>query len=86
MVNLAIRLAEHYASLDRDLLIAGAHGQDRGFSEALVLHYIDDLDAKMGAMDIAMAAAEATGADTAYSRSLERKVVRRRWNEEEDEK
>ena len=52
--------------------------------EALVLHYVDDLDSKMGAMDIAIAEAEATGADTAYSRSLNRRVLRRRWNEVEE--
>ncbi len=149
VVNLAIRLAEHYPSLDRDLLITGACLHDLGkiwelaydqsfqytlegrlvghlllesnwlarcmddiegfpvplrhhvlhllashhglfehgapvqpvTREALVLHYVDDLDSKMGAMDIAMAEAEAAGADTAYSRSLGRKVIRRRWNE-----
>ena len=46
-----------------------------------MLHYVDDIDSKMGAMDIAIAEAEATGADTAYSRSLGRKIIRRRWNE-----
>lgn len=152
VVNLARWLAEHYASVDRDLLITGACLHDLGkiwelaydqsfeytqegrlvghlllesnwlarrmdeiegfpeplrhhvlhllashhglfehgapvqpvTREALVLHYIDDLDSKMGAMDIAIAAAEATGADAAYSRSLGRKVLRRRWNEGED--
>ena len=49
--------------------------------EALVLHYVDDLDSKMGAMDIAIAEAEATGANSVYSRSLNRRVLRRRWNE-----
>jgi 3'-5' exoribonuclease len=52
--------------------------------EALLLHYADDLDSKMGAMDIAIAEAEATGADTAYSRSLGRRILRRSWNDVED--
>lgn len=152
VVNLARRLAEHYPSLDGDLLITGACLHDLGkiwelaydqsfqytlegrlvghlllesnwlagrmdeiegfpaplrhhvlhllashhgsfehgapvrpvTREALVLHYVDDLDSKLGAMDIAIAEAEATGADTAYSRSLGRKIVRRRWDEGED--
>lgn len=53
--------------------------------EALVLHYIDDLDSKMGAIDVAIAEAESSGADTAYSRSLNRRILRRGWNDEEDE-
>jgi 3'-5' exoribonuclease len=53
--------------------------------ESLVLHYIDDLDSKMGAIDAAIAEAEATGADSVYSRSLERRVLRRRWDDEEDD-
>jgi 3'-5' exoribonuclease len=53
--------------------------------EAVVLHYIDDLDSKMGAVDAAIAEAEATGADSVYSRSLERRVLRRRWDDEVDE-
>ncbi len=52
--------------------------------EALVLHYVDDLDSKMGAMEAAIADAEAIGAPSAYSRSLGRRVVRRRWNEVEE--
>ena len=149
VVGLARRAAEHYPSLDRDLLIAGAclhdlgkiwelsyeqsfdyteegqlvghllletgwlgrlideldrfppplrshlmhllashHGtKEHGAAmepatrEALVLHYLDDLDSKMAAVEAAIAAAEATGATTAYSRSLGRRVVRRRWDE-----
>jgi len=152
VVNLAARLADHYATVDRDLLITGACLHDLGkiwelayeqsfayteegrlvghlllestwlarrmdeiegfpaplrhhvlhllashhglvehgapvqpvTREALVLHYADDLDSKMGAMDIAIAEAEATGADAAYSRSLGRKILRRRWNEVEE--
>ena len=38
----------------------------------------------MGAMDIAIAEAETTGADSVYSRSLGRKILRRRWDEGED--
>lgn len=152
VVHLADRAADHYASVDRDLLITGAclhdlgkiwelaysqafeytdegrlvghllletswlskrmdeidgfpaplrhhvlhllashHGQyEHGAPilpstpEALVLSYLDDLDSKMGAMDIAIAEAEASGASTAYSRSLGRRVMRRKWNEGED--
>jgi 3'-5' exoribonuclease len=51
--------------------------------EALLLHYVDDLDSKMGAMDVAIAEAQAIGADNTYSRSLGRKVIRRRWDEED---
>jgi 3'-5' exoribonuclease len=53
--------------------------------EALVLHYIDDLDSKMGAIDSAIAEAETTGAETTYSRSLNRRILRRRWDDEVDE-
>ncbi len=149
VVSLATRLADHYDSVDRDLLVTGACLHDLGkiwelaydqafeyteegrlvghlllesnwvarrmddiedfpaplrhhvlhllashhglhehgapvrpvTREALVLHYMDDLDSKMGAMDIAIAEAETTGANTAYSRSLNRRVLRRRWNE-----
>ena len=52
--------------------------------EALVLHYIDDLEAKMGAMNIAIDEAEANNDEEAYSRSLGRWVVKRRWNEVEE--
>jgi len=52
--------------------------------EALALHYADDLDSKMGAMDVAIEEAEATGADTAYSRSLGRRILRRSWKEVDD--
>jgi 3'-5' exoribonuclease len=52
--------------------------------EALVLHYIDDLDSKMGAIDVAIAEAEATGAASAYSRSLSRRILRRSWDDEVD--
>jgi 3'-5' exoribonuclease len=152
VVHLADRLAQHYPTVDRDLVITGACLHDLGkiwelaydqsFSytdegrlvghvvleanwlsrrmegiegfpprlrhhvlhllashhgllehgapvrpvtrEALVLHYVDDLDSKMGAMDIAIAEAETTGADSVYSRSLGRKILRRRWDEGED--
>ena len=148
VVGMATRAAEHYASVDRDLLVTGACLHDlgkiwelaysQGFEyteegrlvghllletswlskrmdeidgfppplrhhvlhllashhglhehgapilpltrEALVLSYLDDLDSKMGAMDLAIAEAETTGASTAYSRSLGRRVMRRRWN------
>ena len=72
-------------------LLASHHGKHEhgapvqpATREALVLHYIDDLDSKMGAMEAAIAEAEATGATSAYSRSLGRRVVRRRWNEVEE--
>lgn len=52
--------------------------------EALVLHYIDDLDSKMAAMAAAISEAEDQGADDAWSRSLGRRVVRRRWDDEGD--
>ncbi len=152
VVNLARRIADNYASLDRDLLITGACLHDLGkiwelsydqafeyteegrlvghlllesnwlaarmeeidgfpaplkhhvlhllashhglhehgapvrpaTREALALHYADDLDSKMGAMDVAIEEAEATGADTAYSRSLGRRILRRSWKEVDD--
>ena len=52
--------------------------------EALVLHYVDDMDSKMGAIAVAIEEAEASGADTAYSRSLGRRILRRSWKEMED--
>ncbi len=152
VVHLVRRMAEHYAAVDRDLLITGAclhdlgkiwelsYGQAFDYTEegrlvghlllesnwlaarmdeidgfppalkhhvlhllashhglhehgapvrpatpeALILHYADDLDSKMGAMDIAIAEARATGAATAYSRSLGRRILRRSWNDPED--
>lgn len=51
--------------------------------EALVLHYIDDLDSKMAAMREALAEAEAADAAVAYSPSLGRRVVRHPRDEEE---
>jgi 3'-5' exoribonuclease len=152
VVGLAMRVAEHYPALDRDLLVTGACLHDLGkiwelayeqafdyteegrlvghlllesnwlatrmdaidgfpaplrhhvlhllashhgihehgapvmpaTPEALALHYVDDLDSKMGAMDAAIAEAAASGATTVYSRSLGRRVLRRRWNEVED--
>ncbi len=72
-------------------LLASHHGKHEhgapvqpATREALVLHYVDDLDSKMGAMEAAIAEAEATGATSAYSRSLGRRVVRRRWSEVEE--
>ncbi len=72
-------------------LLASHHGKHEhgapvqpATREALVLHYVDDLDSKMGAMEAAIAEAETTGAPSAYSRSLGRRVVRRRWNEVEE--
>jgi len=152
VVGLAIRAAEHYGSVDRDLLVAGACLHDLGkiwelaysqsfeytdegrlvghllletswlakrmdeidgfpaplrhhvlhllashhglhehgapilpsTREALLLSFLDDLDSKMGAMDIAIAEAGRTGASTAYSRSLGRRVMRRKWDEGEE--
>ena len=149
VLGLAQRAAEHYPSLDRDLLVAGACLHDLGkiwelsyeqsfdyteegrlvghllleagwlarlidgiddfppplrshlmhllashhgtnehgapvepaTREALVLHYLDDLDSKMAAVEAAIAEAETTGAASVYSRSLGRRVVRRRWDE-----
>lgn len=153
VVHLARRVAEHYATVDRDLLITGACLHDLGkiwelayeqafeyteegrlvghivmagnwlarrmdaiegfpprlrnhvlhllashhgvfehgapvqpaTREALALHYIDDLDSKMGAIAAAIAEAEASGTETAYSRSLNRRIMRRSWNDEVDE-
>ena len=52
--------------------------------EALALHYLDDLDSKMAAMETAIGEAQATGASAAYSPSLGRRVLGRRWDEVED--
>ncbi|MEC8944245.1 MAG: HD domain-containing protein [Acidobacteriota bacterium] len=71
-------LASHHGRLEHGAPVQPAT------REALVLHYIDDLEAKMGAMNIAIGEAEANNDDAAYSRSLGRWVVKRRWNEVEE--
>jgi len=50
--------------------------------EALVLHYVDDLDSKMAAMNVAIAEATASGDAAAYSQSLGRRIVRRGWGDD----
>lgn len=50
------------------------------FPEALLLHYLDDIDSKMEAMRSSFAAAEAAGREgewTDYNRSLDRYLLRR---------
>ena len=51
--------------------------------EALVLHYVDDLDSKMVAINSAIADATASGEAAAYSPSLGRRIVRRGWDDPE---
>jgi 3'-5' exoribonuclease len=46
------------------------------FREALVLHYLDDLDSKMGAARAVMAAGGGEGVWTAYSPALSRRLLR----------
>ncbi|MFQ5743051.1 MAG: 3'-5' exoribonuclease YhaM family protein [Acidobacteriota bacterium] len=91
--NLIDRLDEFPASLKSHLLhlLASHHGiQEHGAPvlpvtpEALALHYLDDLDSKMAAMESAISSARATGASSAYSPSLGRRILRRRWDQEED--
>jgi len=46
------------------------------FREALVLHYLDDLDSKMGAARAVMTASGGEGVWTAYSPALNRRLLR----------
>jgi 3'-5' exoribonuclease len=46
------------------------------FREALLLHYLDDLDSKMGAMRLALDSSEGEGNWTGYSGALERRLLR----------
>jgi 3'-5' exoribonuclease len=46
------------------------------FREALMLHYLDDLDSKMGAVRAALALPTGEGNWTAYSAALERRFLR----------
>jgi 3'-5' exoribonuclease len=50
--------------------------------EALALHYVDDLDSKMSAINKAIAEATASGDAAAYSPSLGRRIVRRAWDDD----
>jgi len=50
--------------------------------EALALHYVDDLDSKMAAINTAITEATASGDAAAYSPSLGRRIVRRGWDDE----
>jgi len=47
--------------------------------EALLVHYLDDLDGKLEVMFRAVADEADSGAWSAYSRALERMIYRRRW-------
>jgi 3'-5' exoribonuclease len=46
------------------------------FREALMLHYLDDLDSKMGAMRAALESDQGEGNWTAYNGALERRLLR----------
>jgi 3'-5' exoribonuclease len=46
------------------------------FREALMLHYLDDLDSKMGAVRLALESDKGEGNWTAYSGALERRILR----------
>ena len=46
------------------------------FREALMLHYLDDLDSKMGAVRAALGSDKGEGNWTAYSGALERRILR----------
>jgi 3'-5' exoribonuclease len=46
------------------------------FREALMLHYLDDLDSKMGAVRAALASPTGEGNWTAYNAALERRLLR----------
>jgi 3'-5' exoribonuclease len=46
------------------------------FREALMLHYLDDLDSKMGAVRAALTSDKGEGNWTAYSGALERRFLR----------
>jgi len=72
-------------------LLASHHGkQEHGAPlepstpEALALHYVDDLDSKMAAVETAVAEARSAGSTTAWSRSLGRRVFADRWDEFDD--
>jgi 3'-5' exoribonuclease len=52
--------------------------------EALILHYLDDLDSKLNAMFIAINDTAVTGDWSAYNRLLERYIYRRRPDDEKD--
>ena len=46
------------------------------FREALMLHYLDDLDSKMAAVRSALESDKGEGNWTAYSGALERRILR----------
>jgi len=46
------------------------------FREALLLHYLDDLDSKMGALRAALDSEQGEGNWTAFSGALERRILR----------
>jgi len=46
------------------------------FREAVMLHYLDDLDSKMGAVRAALESDRGEGNWTAYSGALERRILR----------
>jgi 3'-5' exoribonuclease len=46
------------------------------FREALMLHYLDDLDSKMAAMRSALASDQGEGNWTAFNGALERRMLR----------
>jgi 3'-5' exoribonuclease len=46
------------------------------FREALMLHYLDDLDSKMGAIRAALCSDKGEGNWTAFSGALERRFLR----------
>jgi 3'-5' exoribonuclease len=71
-------LASHHGQYEHGAPVAPAR------PEALALHYVDDLDSKMAAMEMAIKEAAASGAAAAYSPSLGRRIVRRAWNEPDD--
>lgn len=52
--------------------------------EALVLHYLDDLDSKIAAMEATISEAAATDEDSVWNPSLQRRVYRRRWDDPDD--
>lgn len=72
-------------------LLVSHHGKQEhgaplepGTPEALALHYIDDMDSKMAAIESAIADARTSGSVTAWSQSLRRRVFADRWDEGED--
>jgi 3'-5' exoribonuclease len=46
------------------------------FREALLLHYLDDLDSKMGALRAVLDSEQGEGNWTAFSGALERRILR----------